>query len=64
MNHIIEVNSENWYYHGYPVRESTYHNYKSQEIKGICPLCHRTGLTDKYGSKKKHIKTCLKIAKV
>ena len=43
--------------------ESTYLAAKTCEDRRECPICGRRGLTGRYGSKRKHIKACVRKAK-
>lgn len=45
-------------YKGLTVSEETYKQYKALEGKGTCPLCGKAGLSNRYDSRDKHIKTC------
>src|SRR5579859_5537458 len=43
---------------GVQVSKSEFESLSAIYDSGTCPLCNRTGLTNRYGSKKKHWRTC------
>lgn len=43
---------------GNDVDYETYKHWIALRDKGICPFCKRTGLSNRYGSKMKHIAAC------
>jgi hypothetical protein len=59
MRIALYTGMETWIYKGKEISKELFETYKLEELKGNCPICHRTGLTNKYGSMKKHIKACI-----
>lgn len=51
---------KSWVYYGKMIPIETYREMKAKEEKGQCPFCGRQGLSGRYGSKKKHIRSCVR----
>lgn len=49
---------EQYFFFGITVDYVTFATYIALFKQGTCPFCHRTGLTGRYGSNKKHVKAC------
>ena len=52
---------ENGYiYRGRQVTKEEYEKLVQRSSRGECPFCGRAGLKDNFGSKAKHIRSCVK----
>lgn len=57
------MTNADWTYFGIAVDQVKFAMMLALQNQGTCPFCKRTGLTDRYGSKKKHIAKCARMKK-